>query len=292
MNPTTVVLVIASAVIHAFRNFYTKKANDPQIFIWWYELIGSVIFLPLFLYYLWQEGSGNLLGLTIGVISGLLHALYWMLHGRAYKGGDLSHVYPIMRSAPALVLVFAVIFLQEQVSFMGIMGILLVVFGVYIINMKRVTLKTLDEPITSIFKEKATLFAFLTLVSVAIYSIVDKIGVKYVNPVVFSYYFTFFGFVFVTPYIFYAGKSKLMKKEWKLNKKSILLNGFFATFGYLLILIALSTEKVSYVVGLRQLSVVVAVLLGSHILKEKHKLVRFTASAFIFLGAFLISIAD
>ena len=292
MNPTAVILVVLSAVIHALRNFFTKKARDKQVFIWWYELIGSFIFLPLFAYYLIKEGFVWNVGIFIGILSGFLHALYWAFHGNALEHGDLSHVYPIMRSAPVLVLIFAVLFLKEEVSIIGIIGIILVVFGVYIINMKRITLKTLHEPLTTIFKEKATLFAFFTLVTVSVYSIVDKVGVKFINPIVFTYYFTFFGFIFFTPYIFNIRDKFVVSNEWNLNKKSILLNGFLATFGYGLLLIALALEKVSYVVGLRQLSVVVAVLLGGHILKEKHKLIRFMASIFIFMGAFFISIAE
>jgi uncharacterized membrane protein len=48
----------------------------------------------------------------------------------------------------------------------------------------------------------------------------------------------------------------------------------------------------SYIVGLRQLSIVLAVLLGGHVLKEKNKLIRIAASIIIFTGAYLIAVAD
>ena len=48
----------------------------------------------------------------------------------------------------------------------------------------------------------------------------------------------------------------------------------------------------SYVAGLRQLSIVFAVLLGGQILKEKNKRIRIAASIIIFIGAYLIIIAD
>jgi drug/metabolite transporter (DMT)-like permease len=47
----------------------------------------------------------------------------------------------------------------------------------------------------------------------------------------------------------------------------------------------------SYIVGLRQTSIVFAVLMGSHFLKEKHKGIRLTGSLIIFAGGFLISLA-
>ena len=63
-------------------------------------------------------------------------------------------------------------------------------------------------------------------------------------------------------------------------------------FGYFLILVAFTMERMSYVAGLRQLSIVFAVLLGGQILKEKNKRIRIAASIIIFIGAYLIIIAD
>jgi uncharacterized membrane protein len=48
----------------------------------------------------------------------------------------------------------------------------------------------------------------------------------------------------------------------------------------------------SYIVGLRQLSIVIAVLLGGHFLNEKNKMIRITSAFIIFTGAYLIAIAE
>ena len=50
------------------------------------------------------------------------------------------------------------------------------------------------------------------------------------------------------------------------------------------------TVQVSYVVALRQLSVVFGVLMGCLILGESYGRIRLTGSVLIFLGTFLISI--
>ena len=79
--------------------------------------------------------------------------------------------------------------------------------------------------------------------------------------------------------------------EWISNKKDIIISGIFGISGYVLVLVAFTIDKVSYIVGLRQLSIVFAVLLGGHVLKEKHKRIRLAAACLIFIGAFLIIIA-
>ncbi len=291
MNTVSVGLVVSSALIHALRNFFTKISDDKQVFIWCYEACALAFYLPVFLYFLSAHGIQDPLAFAFGLAAGLVHCVYWIFLSRAYEEGDISHVYPIMRSDPALVLILSLVFLKEHVSLPALTGIFLVVIGVYAINMQELTMKELLAPFRSAAKHKATQFAFLTLLSVALYSVIDKVGVSHVHPFIFAYLFTFVALALFTPYIFLVKGRMLIRDEWKRNKRPIILNGFMGMFGYVLILVAFTLEKVSYVAGLRQLSIVFTVLLGGQILKEKYRAVRYSATAVIFLGAFLISIA-
>lgn len=291
MNTLAVFLIILSALMHAFRNLFTKKANDKQIFVWWYEIVAMIVFFPLFLYFLITKGIANPFYFVIGVAAGLIHFLYWYFLAKSYEQGDLSHVYPIMRSDPSFVLLFSVIILKENVSLVGVIGVLTVAIGVYAINLKKFSITEISNPLKDIFKEKHTQFALLTALSVAVYSIVDKVGVSYVHPILHIYFLTIFAFALFTPYIFKTKSKKLIMEEWVASKKEIIISGIIGISGYCLILIAFTMENVSYVVGLRQLSILFAVLLGGHILKEKHKLLRLTAAIIIFIGVYLIAIA-
>jgi drug/metabolite transporter (DMT)-like permease len=53
----------------------------------------------------------------------------------------------------------------------------------------------------------------------------------------------------------------------------------------------MTLAKLSYIVALRQLSIIFSVALGAWILKEEHSDIRLTASLLIFVGSFLIAIA-
>ena len=108
MNETAIFLVLLSAAMHALRNFLTKKALDKQSFIWWYEIFGLIFFTPVFVWVFVSEGMGVLIFSKMILISGLLHFLYWIFLAKSLENGDLSLVYPIMRSSPALVLVFSI----------------------------------------------------------------------------------------------------------------------------------------------------------------------------------------
>ncbi len=291
MNSTAILLVVLSALFHATRNLFTKESLDKQVFLWWYSIFGMLFFSPLFVTVTARHGLGGADIVPICLLSGFIHFLYWIFHTRAYEGGDLSRVYPIMRSSPALVLLVAVVFLGERVSAMGTAGILLVGAGIYVINMQSLTLQELLKPLQALFTDRSTRYAFLTLLSVTAYSIVDKVAVGRIHPVSFAFLHLSIGMLFFTPYILWTKPRGMIRRVWRANRLTILANGLLGVFGYALILAAFTMEKVSYVVGLRQLSIVFAVMMGGRLLKEKHQAIRLSAALIIFCGAFLISLA-
>lgn len=292
MSALAIVLVLLSALFHALRSLFTKESGDKQIFLWLYSIIALLFFSPLFFYFFFRVGINNPAAYAWCAGSGFIHFLYWLFLTRAYKEGDLSHVYPIMRSSPALVLIIAVLVLGEQVSLQGVAGILLVAVGVYIINMKRISGQELLAPVKSMAHDRSTQFAFLTLISVAIYSIVDKMAVAHIHPILFSFLHLFCGMCYYTPYIAFTKNATQIKKEWKSGTVRIIMAGIIGIVGYAFILVAFTIERVSYIVGLRQTSIVFAVLMAGHFLKDKHQGIRLTGALIIFAGGFLISLAE
>ena len=292
MSSIAIGLVLLSALFHALRSLFTKESGDKQIFLWLYSLIALLFFSPLFFYFLYRVGINDPRAYAWCAGSGFIHFLYWLFLTSAYKEGDLSHVYPIMRSSPALVLAIAVLLLGEQVSMQGVTGILLVAVGVYIVNMKQLSGAELLAPVKAVAHDRSTRFAFLTLISVALYSIVDKLAVSHIHPVLFAFFHLFCGMCYYTPYIVYTKNTVQIKNEWNSGAVRVIMSGIIGIAGYALILVAFTIERVSYIVGLRQISIVFAVLLGSHFLKEKHQGIRLTGALIIFAGGFLISLAE
>ena len=291
MQPLAIFLVLLSAVMHALRNYFNKRALDKQAFVWWYEIFGLIFFTPVFLFVLFQEGNRTSFSMGLILLSGLIHFVYWVFLCNALERGDLSLVYPIMRSSPALVLLFSMTILRENVSTLGVIGILFVALGVYAISMDRFDLQGLLRPFTAGLRDRAVWFAFLTLISVAAYSLVDKIAVGRMNPVLFAYTYPWISLSLFSGYIFKVKAGGVLKKEWGVSKRAILFCGILSIFGYFLILLAFTMAPMSYVVGFRQLSIVFAVLLGGRFLKERNQLNRLVSAVIIFAGAYFIAIA-
>jgi drug/metabolite transporter (DMT)-like permease len=291
MNATAVTLVLLSAFLHALTSLLTKRSREKQVFLWCYQCLGLIIFAPLFIWFLWKDCPE--LGATIkwGLITGAIHFFYVFFAAKSYHHADLSLVYPIMRSSPALVLVCAVIFLNEAISLQGATGIIFVAFGVYIINMDSLSVANLIKPFSTLFTQPGSRFALLTMLAVTGYTLADKIAVREINAIVYSYLVPASTMLLFTPYILWTGRGKLIAGEWMHHRRSIFVNAITSQGGYLLILVAFTVEEVSYVAGFRQLSIVFAVLMGGHFLKEGNFRARLTAATVICAGAFLIATA-
>jgi drug/metabolite transporter (DMT)-like permease len=229
-----------------------------------------------------------------------------MLLAFAYEQGDLSIIYPLSRgSAPIFITIGAILLLNERLSLTGIIGISIVVFGIYILHLHSLQFSDLLKPIRSLTQKESQL-GILTGVTIAAYHIVDKKAVSVIHPIVYLYLVQIFLFIFLSIFVFgriqwkdralQAPKSpilgfSLLKREWKANKLSIVLVGLFCYLAYLLVLFAMSIAQVSYVATVRNFSIVVATILGATALKEPYVSMRLPASFLITLGIILIAVS-
>ncbi len=289
MHPLAITLVLISAAIHALRELIIKRAHDKQIFAWLICLVCIPLFFPL-LVYEWLQGNVTWVAVQITIGAGVVHSLYWYWMTRAYDGGDLSHVYPIMRSAPALIVILSILFLGEHVTLLAAIGVVTILLGIYMINMKKFSLQGFLEPIESL-REKHTQFALITACAVTAYSLQDKIVIGHMDPLLYAYALNVIITLYWAPFIYRYKTRVQIRTEWERSPRDILLNAVIGTSSYALILVALTMERVSYVASLRQISIVFGVLLGGHLLQERHKWIRLGAAGMIFTGTVMIAVA-
>ncbi len=290
MNTLAIILVLISAIFHSVRNIFTKISSNKQAFLWWYTLFGLLYFLPVYLIYFREYHNDYLYVISLSILSGFLHFLYWVFLAKAYKTGDISLAYPIMRSSPPLVLLIALLFLKEDPSIAGIIGIILVTLGLYGLSSNCDRLSQKPSPNILRNKYKSIKYALLGLVSVTAYSIADKLIVSVIHPIQFVYLHMLFGFIFFSFYIFLKKDYDNVLQEWKASKRNIVITGFFGIYGYMLIMVAFTMASVSYVISLRQLSIVFVVLWGVFYLKEDEKQKRLVSASIITVGTIVISI--
>ena len=295
MAPTSIILVILSALIHVGWNYLTKSSSSPKLFS---LLKGSLLtFLLLVLLPIIPFNSipTDVWGLI--VLSGIIHAIYVLALASAYEVGDMSFVYPIARSAPAFVPIAAFFIIGECISARGAAGIAIVVTGVFLMQFRGTDHSELRRLLFSL-KQKDSLWAFITLVAVVSYTITDKAGMVAFSRVreitngthgpIFLLLENSLCYLLFGLYIFCRGEltvRTVWKKEWPYG----VLAAFGTLISYSLILHVMQTETVSYIVTLRQSSVLFAVLTGWKALKEPFGRYRLFVAFFMLIGFFLVA---
>ena len=282
-------IVLAAAFLHATWNYLAKCSQNKLAFIWWFILCALVFYLPMFLYY-FPKTPINTEGWLFVLATGVIHFFYFWFLGTAYEKGDLSLVYPLARgSGPLLVPFLALMLIKEDITLTGGAGIALIVLGIYLSHLHSFTLSSFAEPFRSITKGGSS-WALFTGLTIAAYSLIDKIGVGLVYPPVYIYFMLLLSWLFLTPLVFHHSQGRILR-EWQINKTSIMAVGLIVLGAYLMILFALTMAKVSYVVAVREVSIVFSVLYGVFRLKETHGVQKIFGAVMIALGVVFIGMS-
>lgn len=289
MNGIALSIVLASAFLHAGWNYLLKKSERKIVFIWWFLLISVILYLPVFLLY-YPRSTITPPGWLCIVATGVIHGIYFWCMGGAYQRGDLSLVYPLARgSGPLFVPILAVILLREEIFPLGIMGITLIIGGIYCVHLRSFTGTAFLEPFRAL-RGGASLWALFTGLAIAFYSLVDKVGVGLVYPPVYIYLLLLITWLVITPGVLIRERGWL-KSEWRCRKRSIVVVGFLSGFTYLMILFALTISKVSYVAAVREVSIVLSAYFGVVWLGERHGPQKLLGALLIAMGVVAIGLS-
>ncbi|PYN12942.1 MAG: EamA family transporter [Candidatus Rokuibacteriota bacterium] len=284
MTGPALVLVVAAAVFHAVWNALAKRAQDQLVFLWSSVTIASVVLLPVGFLRLPASGPPAA-ALPFVLATVVIHAVYFFALGRAYRHGDFSRVYPIARGlGVALVPLIALVVFDERLSALGTVGVTLVVAGVVSLNLRAGG--PVAPPQT---RGHATTWALLTGVTIAAYSLVDKAGVRHLDPVPYIALLGLGMSALLAPVVL-ADRATLAR-EWKANWRTILVASTMNLTSYLLVLFAFRLSKVGYVVAARELSILFSAFLGTFWLGEGRLGPRLAGAAVVLAGVVCVALA-
>jgi multidrug transporter EmrE-like cation transporter len=283
VTAAALLLVLGAAVLHAGWNTLTKRAGDPVVFLWWVGVLASALYAPIALVVLARQGfSAAAVPFVIGTI--VLHALYFFSLGRAYATGDFSLVYPIARGlGVALVPIAALVLWDERLSPLGTLGIILVASGIFFLHWRP------GAWTTAAFLASGTGWALATGVLIASYSLLDKAGVARLHPLAYIWLMEMGSCALLTPVAF--AKGDLMRREWRVNRRTIAAAALMSPTGYLLVLFAFQFSKTGYVVAAREMSIVLSAVIGSVWLKEGGLGRRLAGAAVMLAGVACVALA-
>jgi drug/metabolite transporter (DMT)-like permease len=279
MTLNVALAVLVAALLHASWNALLKSGNDVLLDTAAIVIGGGVVALPLLLI---VPPPAPASWPYIGA-SALTHIAYYLLMVNAYRTGDLSLVYPLMRgTAPLITAVLAIVLLNEWPGPLSWLGIALISLGVFAL-----ALRTVDH----VPSRAAVSFALANAVVIASYTIIDGRGARVAQDA-WSYICWLF-VVDALPFtlmVAYARRGTFVRamidRRWR-----GLIGGGLSAAAYAISVWAMTQAPVALVAALRETSVLFAALIGARILRERLTRRRWAGACAIVLGALALKLA-
>jgi len=263
-------LALGAAILHAGWNLAVKQSGDRWLALWGLFVAGGIIGLPYALVATFQ-GDLGLAAWGWATASGAVHAFYTGRIARTYEIADFSYTYPIARGGGALVAAIGgVIFLDDHLSLLSIVGIVIVVAG----------LVALSGQVDWKHVWPALIVASL----IGVYTVIDSKGSRSTVGSAYAMAIFITGGIGTTIQGHYHRKWLAMKASISPMWRQYFLTGLASLVTYWMVLLAVRRAPVGYVTALRESSVVFATFIGWKVLKEDSGLRRILSSLLIVGG--------
>ena len=265
--------VLAAGLLHASWNALVKSApgGDPMLDTAGI-VVGSLVcsacalpFVPLPDPVVWKFIAA----------SSAIHFAYYVTLAHAYRTGDLSFAYPLMRgTAPLIVSVLGVVFLREWPPLQVTIGIVLICAGIVSIAFVQ---REHHPP-------AAAGWAIANAAIIAAYTVVDGTGARASGNAMS--YVTWLLFLEGMPFLAWIAWQRraaaviYVRRHWRRN----LVGGACSLAAYAIVLWAMTRAPVAAVAALRETSVIFAALIGALWLKKGFGLIRLTGAASVVAG--------
>ena len=265
--------VLGAALLHAGWNAFLKSGADKQL-----DAIGLA------------AGSGAV-ALCVAPFAGLpasaswpwlaasavVHIAYFRLLAGAYRWGDLSFTYPIMRGGgPLIVTVAGVAAFGEVLPWGETAGVVLISAGILAFATHRSS-----DPVAL---RKSLAFALGNACVIAAYTLIDAKGARVSGaPVAYAmWFFVANGIVMFVIGCLQRGADapRHILRRWRLT----FVGGACAVLAYAIALWAMTLAPVALVAVLRETSVVFAAALGALFLREPFTARRAAATLVVLAG--------
>jgi len=282
MPVAALILLFLSASMHALWNFLLKRSEEKYIAMGWQVIFTGIFAFALLIFIglpkkeLW----------SVAFVSMLVEAVYFIMLSVAYSDHDFSLVYPIARgAAPALLILWSAIFLREQLTFGGYIGLAMIVGGIVAIGTTSLLKKRGGKP-----HLKGILIALFLALLISVYTFIDGMAVKHEPALPYgALMFSMIPFI-TTPYMTRKYGWERFSAFWNQKRGYVLLGGALGLAAYLTALFAYSFAPLSYSGAIREISAVIGAFLGWRFFNEKMGGIRVVGAAIVFAGVMVIAI--
>jgi drug/metabolite transporter (DMT)-like permease len=275
--------------MHASWNLLARQQRGRDIFLPLLLFVSGLGLIPVLLAEWFSEPILPTVWLYL-LVTGGFQAIYYLGLLQGYKSGDFTVVYPVARALPVLVLAFVDWGRGEPPSLWGWLGMVLISVGCLLIP-----LQSWRDFAWTKYANGMMAWVLLAASGTVGYTLVDRAAAELMRQG-WDTAVRYAIFEFTSTFLLYWLVLKLLRiPTWQLPEKTVWLQaalaGFFMFSAYALILWAYQlVTHVSYVVALRQFSIVLGVIAGTFLFHEPAPRWRIGMACLIVAGVVLISL--
>ena len=220
----------------------------------------------------------SLLSYILIFIKSLVVFIAWMFSYKALAKMPLSYFGIIDMSRVMFTILFGIIVLGERLTFGGIIGLILVMLGLILVNVPKADAK--EEKLN----KKYLAIAICSCILNAVSGTMDKVYTKYVSPGQLQFWYMLFLTVLYLIYIM-ATKTEVSLSSIKTNPYIVVLSILLTLSDRALFMAnSIPDSSISIMTLIKQSSILVTILFGKYVFKEKNILYRLICSLIIIAG--------
>ncbi len=291
MPLTALLLVLAAAGLHALWNIAAKHAGGDHRFAFVAVSMTAVLWAPVALWFGIDEvPRWTALQWAAVTASAAIHVVYFLTLLRGYREADLTVVYPVARgSGPLITAVVAMTLLGEPATLPAVLGVLGVCGGVFLVAGGPALWRLSHDPSARSRLHAGLRWGGLTGLLIATYSVLDGYAIKVLlmGPVVFDYFCNLLRVPMQLPLVWgdSAGLREVLRTKWR----HALVLATLSPLTYILVLYALQMAPISHVAPAREVSMLLAALIGGKLLGERDRGTRLLGAACIAGGVMALA---
>ncbi|MGD9385597.1 MAG: EamA family transporter [Thioalkalispiraceae bacterium] len=274
------VAISLSVLMHVIWNLLARHVDSRCNFLWWGLLAHVIMLGPWALTRLVIDSQWNTQLIAAMGVSALANTVYFLALRKAYHYAPVALVYPVVRSSPVLIVIWAWLLFGQEMVQAGLVGIGISVLGLWLLagsSRKGDTAHALP-------------WAILAAFATSIYSLSDKVAVPFLPSFGAQLGFITVGYTasFIALTISQYTDSRSLIPPCKPALKYVLPGGLFIGVAYALVVRAMLELPAAYVVAYTNAGIVLATILSILVFKEREKGARRLLAAFIITAGLVV----
>ncbi len=276
-------IVLCSTVVHAGWNLLLRTNRTTYTFLRAMLVIAAVGLAPaIAVEFLGTPFPPAVWGFLAA--AGAFQALYYLGLSKGYLSGDFTVVYPVARVLPIMMVAVIDVALGKSLSGAGWLGLMLVSAGCLVLPVKSLRAIRLSD-----YRTPALLWALVAALGTAGYTAVDHEAAALLQPgpwaaVRYEVFEAALSAIAYYPLLKALRQPDNSMPGWAGWKVPIVVGvGVFVAYALVLWAYQLSPQA-SYVVALRQLSIVIGVIVGAFVFREPAPGLRIGATVLVAAG--------